>query len=142
MKHTNISKEQLIEKLRESKIPMTTTRFVILDFISKNSGHFSTEDVYNLIKKDFPSISLGTIYNNLSIFAKIGILKELRIEKERVVYDTNVYPHSHFLCMQCGKIYDVPSLDFKTPKEIDGHSVEYADIYYFGICRECREKGQ
>lgn len=138
----NVSEAQVQEKikiLREHHIPLTTTRLVLLRFISSHRGHYSAEDIYQLLKEEYPSLSIATVYNNMSLFASLGIVQELRIERDKVIYDTYTRAHDHFLCLKCGKIYDIEIKNRKLPEKIDGHSVHYAHTYYFGICKECKE---
>lgn len=128
-----------VNVLREHHIPLTTTRLVLLRFISKNIGHYSAEDIYETLKEEYPSLSIATVYNNMSLFAKLGIVQELRIKRDKVIYDTHTDPHDHFLCIICGNIYDIEKTHTKFPKEIEGHEVHYAHTYYYGICKNCRK---
>lgn len=129
--------QEKVEILKEHHIPLTTTRLVLLRFIVANRGHYSAEEIYQRLKEEYPSLSIATIYNNMSLFAKFGIIQELRIERDRVIYDTYTEVHDHFLCLKCGKIYDVESSCKEATNEVNGHSVQYSHTYYFGICKEC-----
>ena len=132
-----IKVQEKVKVLKEHHIPLTTTRLVLLRFLSNNRGHYSAEDIYQILKEEYPSLSIATVYNNMSLFASLGIVQELRIEKDKVIYDTHVEPHDHFLCLKCGRIYDIEIKDRKLPEKVDGHIVHSAHTYYFGICKEC-----
>ncbi len=131
--------QENVKVLREHHIPLTTTRLVLLRFLVTNRGHYSAEDIYQILKEEYPSLSIATVYNNMSLFAKLGIVQELRIERDKVIYDTYPEPHDHFLCLKCGRIYDIETATRSLPKELDGHVVHSAHTYYFGICKDCRE---
>ncbi len=131
--------QERVKTLREHHIPLTTTRLVLLRFLATNRGHYSAEDIYQILKEEYPSLSIATVYNNMSLFARLGIVQELRIEKDKIIYDTYTEPHAHFLCLKCGQIYDIDTSMKEFPEEIDGHAVHFVHTYYFGICKNCRQ---
>ena len=59
-------------------------------------------------------------------------------------YDGNATPHYHFVCRECGQVYDIDldemtglnaSVQSKAPGKIDSHS-----ILFYGHCYQCMEK--
>ena len=74
----------------------------IKKFLISRYDHPTAETVYMNIKEEFPNISLGTVYRNLSLLADIGEIQKLStgIGPDRV--DGNPKPHYHFICKECG----------------------------------------
>ena len=44
----------------------------IKDFLSTRKDHPTADTIYMNIRKQFPNISLGTIYRNLNLLSDIG----------------------------------------------------------------------
>ncbi len=132
--------KQLEEKralLREKGVVLTTPRLIILEYLFENPIHPTAEEIYNSLKRRFPSISQASIYNTLKLFTKLGVVTELMIEKEKARYDINTTPHAHFKCIKCGRIYDVFEVPLPQREEISGHKVLTTQLYFYGICQKC-----
>lgn len=65
--------EQLVPFLKKRGLRITAQRVLILKTIASLGGHPSAEDIH----RELPYMSLPTIYSNLKLFVKLGILKEL-----------------------------------------------------------------
>ena len=51
---------------------MTRQRMIILEELRKVDTHPSADEVYEMVRKRLPRISLGTVYRNLEILSKTG----------------------------------------------------------------------
>ena len=132
--------KQLEEKralLKERGVVLTTPRLIILEYLLKNRIHPTAEDIYNSLKKRFPSLSQASIYNTLKLFTKLGVVTELLIEKEKTRYDINTTPHAHFKCIKCGKVYDLFEVPLPQIEEVSGHKILTTQLYFYGICQKC-----
>jgi Fur family peroxide stress response transcriptional regulator len=134
--------DAIIQKLRENNHRITPQRLAIIDVLSKSIGHPSVEDIYDQIKKDFPTMSLATVYKNILLFKSFGEVLELGFPDGSNRYDGNKpYPHPHVICIKCKKIVD-PDLDIldemkneialETNFKILNHRLDF-----FGICSNC-----
>lgn len=79
----------------------------IKNFLVTRYDHPTAETVYLNIRKEFPNISLGTVYRNLNLLAEIGEIQKLSpgIGPDR--FDGNPAPHYHFICRHCGCVMDL-----------------------------------
>ena len=136
--------ESIIQKLRHNSYKITPQRLAIVKILAKSEGHPSVEDIYNLIKQDFPTMSLATVYRNIILIKSLGEILELGFPDGSNRYDGNKpYPHPHVICIKCKKIVD-PNLDSledmkkevsaETKFEILNHRLDF-----FGICSDCME---
>ena len=97
--------ELIIQKLREKGHKITPQRMAIVKILSKSDGHPSVEDIYDQIKKDFPTMSLATVYRNIVLIKSLGEVLELGFPDGSNRYDGNrPYPHPHVICVKCKKI--------------------------------------
>lgn len=129
-------------KLKNSGLKQTPQRLAILDFLKGNKNHPSVEDIYKSISKQFPTISLATVYNNLETLKQLGIIKELTIDPQKKHFDPNVSPHHHIICIDCGQIVDVNiNYELKVPDENKcGFEITGNHIEFYGICPDCKNK--
>ena len=65
-------------------------------FLMSRYDHPTADTIYLHVREEFPNISLGTVYRNLSLLTELGeIIKITTDGPDR--FDGNVKPHSHFL---------------------------------------------
>jgi len=131
------------ELCRETGIKSTHQRLEIFLALEGLEGHPSAEEVFSIVRKRIPTISLDTVYRTLATFVKAGMLS--RIEQHgRARFDTNRRPHHHFVCNSCGRIvdFDWPAMDRLAPpgkaKGLGRIESRYAELR--GTCAACRGK--
>ena len=114
----------------------------IKNFLVIRYDHPTAETVYLNIRKEFPNISLGTVYRNLNLLAEIGEIQKLSpgIGPDR--FDGNPAPHYHFICRHCGCVMDltVSGLDhinILAGQDFDGE-IEGHITYFYGSCPSCK----
>ena len=135
--------ETIIQKLRDTGHKITPQRLAIIKIIAKSTGHPSVEDIYDQIKKDFPTMSLATVYRNIVLIKSLGEVLELGFPDGSNRYDGNKpYPHPHVICIKCKKIVD-PDLDSldDMKKEVAAETnfkILNHRLDFFGICSNCR----
>jgi Fur family peroxide stress response transcriptional regulator len=134
--------EIIIQKLRDNGHKITPQRLAIVKILAKSESHPSVEDIYDQIIKDFPTMSLATVYRNIVLIKSLGEILELGFPDGSNRYDGNKpYPHPHVICIECKKIVD-PDLDsldemknevaLETNFKILNHRLDF-----FGICSNC-----
>ena len=134
--------ETVIQKLRENGHKVTPQRLAIINILAKSEGHLSVDDIYDKIIRDFPTMSLATVYRNILLIKTLGEVLELGFPDGSNRYDGNKpYPHPHVICIKCKKIVD-PDLDsldevkneveLETKFKILNHRLDF-----FGICSNC-----
>lgn len=130
-------------RLINSGLRPSTQRLAIMSFLLENHTHPTVEDVYKGVVTEVPTLSRTTVYNTLRLFSETGAAQMITIDDHHVCYDGDIHPHVHFLCRECGKVYDLmdetaPTLN--TSIVCDGHVIDEAQLYYKGICKECLNK--
>lgn len=110
----------------------------------RNSREHPTADmVYQMLKPENPSLSLGTVYRNLNLLAEEGIITRMPFPVER--YDADTSPHPHFSCQVCGKVSDL-ELPYNTQLDEQaaqlGHQVSGHSVLFTGTCAVCVQSGR
>jgi len=130
--------ESLKDLLENSSLKITPQRLAILKEL-QTKGHASIEEIYENIKKIFPTISLATIYKNITTLQKENIISEITLF-EKSKFEIKKEPHAHFICKKCGLIKDI-SLKDLIKDEIDKkYPNSQKEFYIYGICKECEKK--
>ncbi|MEB3283908.1 MAG: Fur family transcriptional regulator [Candidatus Sericytochromatia bacterium] len=106
---TCLSPMEIERVLRGCGVQPTAQRIAIGRYVLCDADHPTAEQVKAWVDKNFPKISLATVYNTLKVFVSAGLLKELRLpDRDAIVFDSNMQPHHHFLDAKSGAVYDLP----------------------------------
>src|SRR5262249_13714314 len=85
----------------------TKQRQAIFEAIEQHGGHLTADEIYKLVKRRFPRLSLGTVYRNLRVLVEQGNLRELDFGMAVTYFETIKDSHYHLICRVCGHITDV-----------------------------------
>jgi len=110
--------------------------------LMKKNFHPTAEEIYDVLKKDFPCIGIATVYRNLDQLARSGTVIKIENPDGAARYDGNPEKHYHIKCLQCGRIDDVwTDIDINKhinlKKIVRGFNVLEVIISFAGICDEC-----
>jgi Fe2+ or Zn2+ uptake regulation protein len=120
---------------------MTRQREVILEEIRNAQAHPSADEVYEMVRKRLPRISLGTVYRNLDILSARGDIQKLELGGDIKRFDWNPKKHYHIRCLNCGRVDNAPVAPLKqiedelygaTVYTIIGHR-----LVFEGLCPKC-----
>jgi Fur family ferric uptake transcriptional regulator len=139
------------EKLSEKDHKITPQREAILKIFLKNlDQHLSAEDVYLLVKKDFPEIGLATVYRTLELFRGVGILHELNFgdgkSRYEFVHQEEQHHHHHLICMNCGRVIEVDddlleTLEERIEEKYHFNIVNH-QVKFYGLCGLCKSEDE
>jgi Fur family ferric uptake transcriptional regulator len=135
--------------ISDHKYRMTHQRRVILEVMRHAETHPTADEVYEMVRKRLPRISMGTVYRNLDVLSSCGFIRKLEPWRSQMRFDGNTNDHYHMTCMRCGRIEDIPielsddplenienALGSLTKYGIFGHKLEF-----FGLCSSCLAEG-
>ena len=123
----------------------TKQREVILDELVKLCTHPSADELYGLVRKRLPRISLGTVYRNLELLSREGVIARLETGGAQRRFDAQTGDHQHIRCVSCGRIEDCEGSAGRIRRDArvargTGYRVLGRRIEYIGICPACRKK--
>lgn len=105
--------------------------------------HPTAEWVYEQVRKNDPTVSLGTVYRNLAMLCEQGRAIIVETSDKKTHYDGCVEDHAHFVCNECGGVFDVDGYCDRSAVIKSGFTVERTSLVYYGLCPEClKEKGK
>lgn len=124
-------------KYRKSK-----QRDRILELLSCCDHHPTADWIYQQLKPEIPSLSLGTVYRNLAILREQGLVDKLDFGSSFDRFELKKHLHYHLVCEVCGAVMD---LDIPVSRELDrlvpeqaGFQISHHRLEFFGRCSKCR----
>lgn len=132
----------ILERLQAHNIKPSVQRIAIMKYLMEHRTHPTVEEIFTALSPQMPTLSKTTVYNTLKLMSEQGAAQMLTIDEHNTCYDADTSLHAHFLCRQCGKVYDLPLSERSMKhqvKESEGHEVQEIHCYYRGICKSCKE---
>lgn len=124
------------------QLRITKQRKLILDALMSVKSHPTADELYQMVKKTLPSISLGTVYRNLEIMSDSGMIQKLEIGGTQMRFDGMVETHYHVRCTRCGRVDDLDMTpDLSLEEEVcrlTGFDVHRHSLEFMGHCSSCR----
>ena len=117
----------------------------IKHYLATTKEHPTADTIYMHVRKEFPNISLGTVYRNLDFLVDTGEIRRLEAAGTTKRFDGDISWHQHVRCIHCGRIGDVmqplpvPSV---AGMQVEGfYSIVDSRVEFDGICEACAAKG-
>ena len=139
----SINIEKSCARLNIKQRRMTKQRKTILDEIIKVKTHPTADDIYSMVRKKIPHISMGTVYRNLEVLTDMDLIRTLMVDGI-MHFDANTHEHYHIRCVICGKMEDLemnPNEKLeKTASNFTNFTITGHKAEFFGICPVCKSK--
>jgi Fe2+ or Zn2+ uptake regulation protein len=125
------------------KYRTTHQRRVILEEIRRVNTHPTADEVYEMVRKRLPRISLGTVYRNLEILSTCGLIQKVGPVSSQMRFDGNPSNHYHIRCIHCGRVEDAPieMLDTieQAMQKVSDYTILAHRLEFIGVCPACRK---
>jgi len=92
-------------------ITPTRQRVAIAAHMFSKQQHLSADDILGQVNFKDIQVSKATVYNTLRLFVSHGLLREVVIDPQRTLFDTNITDHHHILNTETGEIRDIQPVD-------------------------------
>ncbi len=126
------------------QLRMTNQREIILRELKKSKRHLTADELYDIVKKVMPRISLATVYRNLEILSEAGLIRKLEISGRQKRFDFDVSDHDHIYCIMCHRVDNLnierKRVDSENLGEAAGYSITGYRVEIIGICPDCQKK--
>ncbi len=125
---------------------LTRPRLVILDYMVRESGHLSVQEIYKGICFNYNGIGIATVYRTVDLLVEIGFLRALVLLNNQLRYELNRPGdhHHHLVCKVCGEIVEFSSCNFNTIseeiEEATRFKIEEHNLEAYGYCPDCLSK--
>lgn len=123
----------------------TRQREAILRVLRGLKTHPTAPEVYELVRREIPRVSLGTVYRNLDALAEAGAVRRLGVEHAKARFDGDLSEHDHARCIDCDRIADVRRMapgqvDFSEISRETGFEILGRRLEFVGVCPECQAR--
>lgn len=137
------------ELLREKGLKVTSQRLLVLETIADHPGeHLTAEEIFDLVRRQYPEIGLATIYRTLQVLVELNVIDKISFDDGFARYEAGGlasdagHHHHHAICNQCGRVFSFEDdlLDTLEQALYDtmGFTVADHEVKLYGICKECR----
>lgn len=129
---------KIAERLSDSGIKPSLARVNIYYYLRESEDHPTVDVIYNDLVNTIPTLSKTTVYNTLKLFIDKDLVKSLNLYENEKRYDIINDNHSHFLCVECERIYDIPYEDADLlPEGYGDFKIKEKQIILKGVCPKC-----
>ncbi|MCX7011702.1 MAG: transcriptional repressor [Candidatus Sumerlaeota bacterium] len=124
---------------------MTRQRRLILDELRRLKTHPTADEIFQVVKRRMPRISLATIYRNLDILSQAGVIQKLETAGLQRRFDGDISQHPHVRCVKCGRVDDMTG-DARPPRiermpRAEGYAIHGYRLEFLGTCPQCGKGG-
>lgn len=120
----------------------TRQRVMILDELRRTKTHPTADELHQVVRRRLPRVSLGTVYRNLELLSKLGLIQKLEIAGGQMRFDGDTREHCHVRCTDCGRVDDVEG---KCPEHFEqafvdrnGYKIIGHRLELIGVCPQCQ----
>ena len=131
--------------LNKAGLRFTSQRALIMDIIRRGRGHLDADEIYRRARQKESRLSLSTVYRNLQMLKKLGLVEELHFNETHHHYEVKPSAeHHHLVCLGCGRI-----IEFHHPlsryikrnvAEAKEFGIAETEVWVTGYCAECRKR--
>lgn len=138
--------EELKKIVKQKGLKYTEQREIVLSILLQANGHLTAEEIYNQIKKDYPTSNVGiaTVYRALSFLEEVDLITSITFGTEGKKYESNSKSHhDHLICTQCARIIEFIDEEIEKRQEkiaknnkfkITSHTMQL-----YGVCENCQK---
>jgi Fur family transcriptional regulator, peroxide stress response regulator len=123
---------------------MTTQRAAILEAVQSADRHMTAGEIFERVRRNYPTVAYGTVYRTLHLFAERGIILEFPFGDQASRFDRRTDRHDHVHCVECGSLFDVDVpiaiLARQVAAEQTGFEIQGHQTVFSGVCPECQRK--
>ena len=150
----SISQEKFKEMLKEKGLKVTNQRLLVLQVLAEHGDeHMTAEDIFELVKEDYPEIGLATIYRTVQLLLDMQLVDRIMLDDGCVRYEIGDFldeqeghrhHHHHLICTECGSVSAfrddlLEDLEAYIEKKT-GFQVTDHELKFYGVCKKCREE--
>ena len=127
--------------LQSRGLRRTQERFAILDAIYSIEGHFTLEELMDIMNANKFHVSRATLYNTMDLLTEAHlVIRHKFANSSQYEKSYNMTTHFHRICMSCGRVSEVR--DEKLRQAIEnahskGFTIVHSAFYMYGICSKC-----
>lgn len=146
------SQEIFIKLLKEKGMKVTQQRLLVLEVLANHRDiHMAVEDIYDLVREDYPEVGLATVYRTVQLLLEMQLVDRIHLDDGCVRYELGhlfdgdtKHSHHHLICKKCGKILAfeddlLEDLEEQIERKMGFRIIDH-ELKFYGQCKECFEE--
>jgi Fur family ferric uptake transcriptional regulator len=134
-------------QLRAQGLRMTPQRMAILHALHHTGGHLSPTQVFEMARKEYPSLTEPTVYRTLDELAEKKFLLAAHVGNGKMVYElAEDHNHHHLICRECHAEIKIEHTRleklFTGLESSSGYRLIDSHVTFFGICPKCQKSSE
>ncbi len=137
---TEVSTQDIFTTILKRYSLKATPQRIAVHKAMQKLGHASADMVAKQIEEDGDTkITVASVYNILSEFAKLGIYQHRLSANNKMFFDLNTFDHAHFYDIENNTFRDIAEdkliselMEKLSKKRFRGYKVDYVDIQIVG----------
>lgn len=137
---------RILETLAQNDYRLTWQRWAVAAGVVLHQDRLLTaEELYSLLKKDYPDIGLATVYRTLDLLVDLGLVDRVQVGDGPTKYglrNTDVEVRQQLVCESCGEVAPLDSKELeplcKHLAHVSGYQISEVEIRVTGICPRCK----
>lgn len=134
----------LTSYLELNRLRKTPERYAILDTVYSINGHFTLDELGNILEENNFRVSRATLYNTMKLFIELRLVIRHRFigqtKYEACFHNEN---HIHQVCTLCGSVTEVCSTEITDAIEttkLHRFRKDGFTLYIYGVCSKCQAR--
>lgn len=104
-------------------------------------GYLSPKDVYDLMSREYPSVSFDTVYRNLRMLSEMGVLEHFYFMEGGLKFKESclTHHHHHLICVNCEKTLPFEDCPMDHLAQLPGnYKILNHRFEIYGVCEACQ----
>ena len=116
----------------------------LLDELRNCADELSGQQLHRLLHKGEDAMGLTTVYRNLQVLLKLGLVRSRHLPTGEVLYTPVERDIHHLTCVECGETTRLEGCPIKTLNVPKKNSKKFEFLFhtleFFGLCHVCSSK--
>lgn len=143
MRPSIIKAVNALERLDHGGTRLTEQRRRLAALVDRQGGPFTAADLLATARREGLDVGRATVFRTLALLEDAAAVERIDLPSGDHAYVACVRGHHHHaVCVECGRVTDLPDLDVAVDLETlarrSGYELESHRIELFGRCPTCR----
>ena len=103
-----LTSQEIYTRFRQRALRVTRQRAAIYAALTGTASHPTADELYRTVRRQYPMMSLNTIYYTLGVLRQAGLVREVNVGHDVARFDGNVTAHHHLICLGCRTRWRAP----------------------------------
>lgn len=126
-----MKREEVASLLEQHDIQATRPRIDAAELLMSRKQHVTANQLLDQLNDGRSRVSRATVYNTLKLFVRQGLIRQIVLDGDKTLYDSNTSDHHHMYNLDTGELTDIPASALPVARDLDlpeGTEIEGMDV--------------